>query len=446
MNQPTGKPGDRTAELPTNSTERAQSRGTIGLIADEDPIVLENVIEAAERGFEVIVADATAGESSIACIAKRLGAGVFTPNDGEEPPEGLRRYLRVRADASSDDVVMIDTNYSRRIDFERTIEAGAAADGIIEAVPRATEETAEVLVGIPAYDEATTIADVVRGANQYADEILVVDDASDDDDNTAAVAREAGATVCIHDRNRGYGGALKTLFAEAETRKAKHLVVIDGDGQHDPSDIPDAVETQRKTNADIVIGSRFTLDAETDLPLYRRVGLAIVNSLTNLSMGMIRRRSWVKDTQSGLRTYNRQAITTLNDDDEIGDGMHASTGILFHAHKQNYELTETGTDVDYTVEDPSTRNPVAHGLKLVSNILKTIEHERPMTSHGAPGFLCAFARDRVRLLDLLDIFEFGDVSVGACDHVDVFHPCGNLCVFHRDYSPFAEHPLGLRWL
>jgi hypothetical protein len=99
----------------------------------------------------------------------------------------------------------------------------------------------------------------------------------------------------------------------------------------------------------------------------------------------------VKDTQSGFRTYNRQAIRTLTDNDEIGDGMHASTDILFHAHKQNYELTRIGTNVDYTVEDPSTRNPVAHGLKLVSNILKTIEHERPMTSLGAPGFVSAFA-------------------------------------------------------
>jgi hypothetical protein len=259
---------------------------------------LENIIEAIERGCEVIVADATDGPSSIVRVAEHLGASVFAPDDAEDPTEELRQYLRVRADADSTGTVLIGTDDSRRIDFERTLQAGAAAEGIVEAVPRAANDPVEVLVGIPAYNEATTVGDVVRGASQYADEVLVVDDASEDD--TATVAREAGATVYTHDRNRGYGGALKTLFAEAETRGAEHLVIIDGDGQHDPSDIPEAVETQRETDADIVIGSRFTPDAETDLPLYRRVGLAIVNSLTNLSMGVIRRRSWVKDTQSGV--------------------------------------------------------------------------------------------------------------------------------------------------
>jgi glycosyltransferase involved in cell wall biosynthesis len=264
-----------------------------------------------------------------------------------------------------------------------------AANGVTDVVPLASDETLKMRVGIPAYNEATTIGKVVRGANQYADEVVVVDDASNGD--TAAIAREVGATVSIHDRNRGYGGALKTIFAEAERRGTEQLVVIDGDAQHDPSDIPGAVETQRETDADIVIGSRFTSDAETELPLYRRVGLVIVNSLTNLSMGVLRRRSWVKDTQSGFRTCNRQAITTLSDHNDIGEGMHASTDILFHGHKQNYELTEIGTDINYTVEDSSTHNPVAHRLKLVSNILKTIEHERRITSLGAPGSLSSFA-------------------------------------------------------
>lgn len=385
MSQPTGDTDERSVELPTDSLQREQLTTTVGLVADGDPTVLENVIKAHERELKVVIADASDGESSIARVAQRLGADVFTPNGDEEPVEALRQYLRVRADTGSADAVMIATDDSRRIDFERTVEAEAGTDGIVEAVPRTADETVEVLVGIPAYNEATTVGDVVRDASQYADDVLVVDDASDD--ATAAVAREAGAMVCTHDRNRGYGGALKTLFAEAEMRNAEHLVVLDGDGQHDPSDIPEAVETQRETEADIVIGSRFAPDAETDLPLYRRCGLAVVNSLTNLSMGVVRRRSWVRDTQSGFRTYNQTAIATLNDDDELGDGMHASTDILFHAHKQNYELAEIGTEVDYTVEDASTHNPAAHGLKLVSNILKTIEHERPMTSLGVPGLL-----------------------------------------------------------
>jgi hypothetical protein len=108
-------------------------------------------------------------------------------------------------------------------------------------------------------------------------------------------------------------------------------------------------------------------------------------------MGVIGRDSWVNDTQSGFRTYSRNAIHSLNNDDTVGDGMSASTDILYHAHKQGYDLEEIGSTINYDVEDPSSHNPVAHGMTLVANILNTIEHERPVTSLGVPGFVSTFA-------------------------------------------------------
>lgn len=75
-------------------------------------------------------------------------------------------------------------------------------------------------------------------------------------------------------------------------------VVGDGDGQHDPRDIPELVDCQQEHGTDIVIGSRFETDSETDLPLYRRFGLRIMNLLTNLGLGVVRKWSRIGDTQS----------------------------------------------------------------------------------------------------------------------------------------------------
>jgi len=105
---------------------------------------------------------------------------------------------------------------------------------------------------------------------------------------------------------------------------------------------------------------------------------------------VVRSRSRVRDTQSGFRCYSREAIETLAANDSIGDHMGASTDILHHAHTRSYDIEEIGTTVDYDVKNASSRNPVQHGLTLVGNILRTIEHERPVLILGVPGFVLAF--------------------------------------------------------
>ena len=261
---------------------------------------------------------------------------------------------------------------------------------VAESEPVSTlgDTDCEVLVAIPAYNEGSTIGDVVERAREHADHVLVVDDGSDDD--TADSAATAGALVSEHVRNRGYGAALKTAFATARRVDAAHLVILDGDGQHDPADVPRLVAVQRETAANLVIGSRFTGEVTSDTPLYRRVGLTTINALTNLSMGVVRADSRVSDTQSGFRAYDREAIATLAADPAIGDWMSASIDILYHAHHYDYEIEEVPIEVSYDVEDASTHAPVSHGVALVRNILKTIERERPLTALAVPGFSLTF--------------------------------------------------------
>lgn len=230
--------------------------------------------------------------------------------------------------------------------------------------------SARVLVGIPAYNEVETIGAVVRDALVVADAVVVVDDGSDD--QTVCRARDAGATVVEHDHNRGYGAALETLFDEAVRRFPDHLVVVDGDGQHDPIDVPRLVARQRRSGAEIVIGSRFVGSASTNAPLYRRFGIHVVNWLVNLSLGRIHHDSSITDTQSGFRAYDSRAVRTLATTERLGDFMDASIDVLYVAADNDFSVAEVGIDVRYDVSCSSTEHPLVHGASLVGNVLRNM--------------------------------------------------------------------------
>lgn len=284
-----------------------------------------------------------------------------------------------------------------------------------------------VLVAIPAYNEADAVSDVVRRASAHAVEVLVVDDGSDD--RTADRAAAAGADVVEHKTNRGYGAAIKTIFQEAYRRDADHLVIIDGDGQHDPADIPELVDAQRSTGAEVVIGSRFVDGGETDMPTYRQVGFSIINQLINLSFGVVRSESRVADTQSGFRAYDKRAIRSLAHVPRIGDGMEASIDILFHAHQQNYLIEEVPTSVSYDVADANNQNPLFHGYQLFKNVLRTFEHERPILFLGAPGFAFVLIGLAAAYLSFGEYLQTGSLSVQLAIPAVLFTLFGTFAAF-----------------
>jgi len=243
--------------------------------------------------------------------------------------------------------------------------------------------SSDVVIGIPAYNEADTVGTVVRAASDPTTDVLVVDDGSDD--RTADVATEAGATVFRHEQNRGYGAALSTLFSAAHEHDVEHLVVIDADGQHDPTEALDLVAAQRASDDDIVIGSRFVAGSQTDMPIYRRVGLGVINGLAAVALRLGYSSDRISDTQSGFRAYNAEAIELLACRAELSDGMDASLDILFHAADEDCNFTETPVDVTYDVAEANTHNPVIHGAVLVRNIVGRVLSDRPGRVLGVPG-------------------------------------------------------------
>ncbi|TLZ82314.1 MAG: glycosyltransferase family 2 protein, partial [Methanobacteriota archaeon] len=125
-----------------------------------------------------------------------------------------------------------------------------------------------VLAAIPAFNEGPTIGSVVLRAKQYAEEVVVIDDGSKDD--TAEIAALAGAHVLQHARNLGKGTAIRTAWLFARERHPEAFVLLDGDHQHDPKDIPRIVEPILAGQADVVLGVRW--GKTSGMPLYRRIG------------------------------------------------------------------------------------------------------------------------------------------------------------------------------
>jgi len=145
---------------------------------------------------------------------------------------------------------------------------------------------------MPAYNEEAYIAKTIVGARRHADAVLVVDDGSKDD--TVPIAEALGAIVVRHKTNKGYGGALQTIFATARDLGAEELVIIDSDGQHSPGDIPRLLAELRQGN-DVVIGSRFVEGSAGEIPAYRKVGMKVLDTATTLAGNNLA----ITDSQSG---------------------------------------------------------------------------------------------------------------------------------------------------
>jgi glycosyltransferase involved in cell wall biosynthesis len=155
---------------------------------------------------------------------------------------------------------------------------------------------------VPAFNEASQIAKVVRGAIQHVDEVVVIDDGSDD--GTAEAARAAGATCLILPANRGKASALRTGIEFAAARSFTHVLTLDGDGQHRPEDIPVLVQTAVGTGADMVIGTR-TFERHS-MPRARFYSNTFGSRLASALVGRE-----IRDSQSGFRLIRLDKLVSL---------------------------------------------------------------------------------------------------------------------------------------
>jgi len=234
----------------------------------------------------------------------------------------------------------------------------------------------KIIIGIPAFNEEKNIASIITKLRSISDAIVVCNDGSSD--LTSEIAEKMGAIVINHEKNLGYGGAIRSIFLKAKELEGNVLVTFDADGQHRIEDIENVVAPIIEDEADLVIGSRFLDESEKEVPQYRKVGIKVITKITNASI-----KKQLTDSQSGFRAYSKKVVDDLNPSEM---GMGISTEILIKATTKNFRITEVPIKILYS-GDTSTHNPISHGSSVILSTIKYTSIEHPLKFYGIPSII-----------------------------------------------------------
>ena len=164
-----------------------------------------------------------------------------------------------------------------------------------------------LLVIVPAFNEQDAIAEVVRSVHQHVPGIpvVVIDDCSADD--TILTARQAGAEVLALPHHLGLGGCVQAGYKLAYELGFQYVIRVDGDGQHDPRDIPRIFEKLKTSGCEMVIGSRFVSENGSRTGTVRSLGIRFFRLVLRPILGKP-----VHDPTSGFVGVNRKALAVFS--------------------------------------------------------------------------------------------------------------------------------------
>ncbi len=234
----------------------------------------------------------------------------------------------------------------------------------------------KIIIGIPAFNEEKNIASIITKLRNITETIIVCNDGSSD--LTSEIAERMGAQVINHEKNLGYGGAIRSIFSKSKDMEGDVLVTFDADGQHRIEDIESVIDPIINNRADLVIGSRFLDENDQEVPKYRKVGIKVITKITNASL-----KQKLSDSQSGFRAYSKKVLNELNPS-ELGMGI--STEILIKASSRGFKITEVPIKILYS-GDTSTHNPVSHGSSVILSTIKFTSIEHPLKFYGIPSVI-----------------------------------------------------------
>lgn len=212
---------------------------------------------------------------------------------------------------------------------------------------------------IPTYNEAHTIADLVKGTKKLGLDVIVTDDGSFD--TTARIAEGEGAHVLRNDKNKGKGAALRKAFLYAIKNDYDGAVTMDGDAQHDPEEIATFLQRAGVCDAGVIVGNR--MRGSTHMPKVRR----ITNKLMSTLISMIIRQD-VPDTQCGFRFIRRNV---LEDMVLRTSKFEIDSEILIEASRSGYKIDSIPIKIIYQGQ-ASQIKPIVDTLRFLWFISRII--------------------------------------------------------------------------
>ena len=200
------------------------------------------------------------------------------------------------------------------------------------------ENQSTISIIVPLYNEEDSIYSVLkRIPNQYAYEIIVVNDGSTDNSiKQVKKVKNKNIQIISHKNNRGYGAALLTGLRHA---KGDIIITLDSDGQHDPNEIPKLIQPILNDKADLVIGSRYLGNCHYTVPFYTRMGEFLINVFLYFFFGQ-----QVGNNQSGFRAIRKEYLPLLQNLDFRNFGL--GTEIVLKAASSRLRIKEVPINVN----------------------------------------------------------------------------------------------------
>lgn len=220
-----------------------------------------------------------------------------------------------------------------------------------------TARYADTWIVIPAFNEASVIAEVVADLRTVFDHVVCVDDGSRDDTGDRALG--AGAHVVRHPVNLGQGAAIQTGVEYARARPgAATFATFDADGQHRVKDVVKMIDRLTAEDLDIVVGTRFAHGSAPErMPALRRLLFPIIAKVSPSS-----RRLGLTDAHNGLRVFNADVANTLN---LTMNGMAHASEFVSLIVEHRWRVAEEPVEILYTDYSMSKGQPLVNGVNIV---------------------------------------------------------------------------------
>ncbi|WJY96625.1 glycosyltransferase family 2 protein [Corynebacterium fournieri] len=211
---------------------------------------------------------------------------------------------------------------------------------------------------VPCYNEGTVIFDVLTHARETFPNIVAVNDGSRD--NSAAQIRAAGAHLVDHPVNLGQGAAIQTGVEYARAQPgAEYFVTFDADGQHQVKDVKRMIERLRTEPLDIIVGTRFAGQDNSQVPWIKRAVLKTVVMLSPRT-----KRLGLTDAHNGLRAFNRTVAEEMN---IRMNGMSHASEIVNMIDKCGWRVDEEPVDILYTEYSMSKGQSLINGVNILAD-------------------------------------------------------------------------------
>ena len=211
---------------------------------------------------------------------------------------------------------------------------------------------------VPCYNEGPVIFDVLTHARETFPNIVAVNDGSRDD--SAAQIRAAGAHLVNHPVNLGQGAAIQTGVEYARAQPgARFFVTFDADGQHQVKDVVRMVERLRAEPVDIIVGTRFAGQENSQVPWMKRVVLKTVVLLSPRT-----KKLGLSDAHNGLRAFNKKVADEMN---IRMNGMSHASEIVTMIDNNGWRVDEEPVDILYTEYSMSKGQSLINGVNILAD-------------------------------------------------------------------------------